>query len=131
MTTGGIGTIVGASLGACFVRAMPRVMEGLSQGQDLPFVFGDAGGQEGFISVFSLNQALFGVLIVGFLLFEPRGLAAVWLRLKAYFRSSSEERRVGKGGVSTCRSRWSPYHSKKKQIKNTTKITDVALTQQT
>src|SRR3546814_11301659 len=22
----------------------------------------------------------------------------------------SEERRVGKGGVSTCRSRWSPYH---------------------
>src|SRR3546814_13977782 len=26
----------------------------------------------------------------------------------------SEERRVGKACVSTCRSRWSPYHSKKK-----------------
>src|SRR3546814_14540154 len=26
---------------------------------------------------------------------------------------SSEERRVGKECVSTCRSRWSPYHSKK------------------
>src|SRR3546814_11881293 len=26
----------------------------------------------------------------------------------------SEERRVGKAGVSTCRYRWSPYHSKKK-----------------
>src|SRR3546814_13267427 len=26
----------------------------------------------------------------------------------------SEERRVGKEGVSTCRSRWSPYHEKKK-----------------
>src|SRR3546814_14412184 len=26
----------------------------------------------------------------------------------------SEERRVGKEGVSTCRSRWSPYNSKKK-----------------
>src|SRR3546814_15281875 len=25
----------------------------------------------------------------------------------------SEERRVGKEGVSTCRSRWSPYHYKK------------------
>src|SRR3546814_18872773 len=25
-------------------------------------------------------------------------------------RSKSEERRVGKEGVSTCRSRWSPYH---------------------
>src|SRR3546814_12150221 len=31
----------------------------------------------------------------------------------------SEERRVGKECVSTCRSRWSPYHSKKKIIKNT------------
>src|SRR3546814_12442285 len=29
--------------------------------------------------------------------------------------SRSEERRVGKECVSTCRSRWSPYHSKKKQ----------------
>src|SRR3546814_15931207 len=27
----------------------------------------------------------------------------------------SEERRVGKEGVSTCRSRWSPHHSKKQQ----------------
>src|SRR3546814_3413007 len=30
-------------------------------------------------------------------------------------RHRSEERRVGKECVSTCRSRWSPYHSKKKQ----------------
>src|SRR3546814_14457624 len=29
-------------------------------------------------------------------------------------RARSEERRVGKECVSTCRSRWSPYHSKKK-----------------
>src|SRR3546814_17217513 len=29
----------------------------------------------------------------------------------------SEERRVGKECVSTCRSRWSPYHSKKKTHK--------------
>src|SRR3546814_15407070 len=28
----------------------------------------------------------------------------------------SEERRVGKECVSTCRSRWSPYHYKKKKI---------------
>src|SRR3546814_18336900 len=34
----------------------------------------------------------------------------------AYLRS--EERRVGKVCVSTCRSRWSPYHSKKKYILN-------------
>src|SRR3546814_12363072 len=30
------------------------------------------------------------------------------LRVEGYFRS--EERRVGKECVSTCRSRWSPYH---------------------
>src|SRR3546814_14866844 len=29
----------------------------------------------------------------------------------------SEERRVGKECVSTCRSRWSPYHKKKKKKK--------------
>src|SRR3546814_17674671 len=30
----------------------------------------------------------------------------------------SEERRVGKACVSTCRSRWSTYHQKKKQKRN-------------
>src|SRR3546814_15784433 len=30
----------------------------------------------------------------------------------------SEERRVGKECVSTCRSRWSPYHNKKKKTTN-------------
>src|SRR3546814_7221544 len=32
----------------------------------------------------------------------------------------SEERREGKECVSTCRSRWSPYHSKQNQATNTT-----------
>src|SRR6056297_2321536 len=35
--------------------------------------------------------------------------------------SGSEERRVGKECVSTCRSRWSPYHSKKKKKTKTDK----------
>src|SRR3546814_15284411 len=33
----------------------------------------------------------------------------------ALYDPRSEERRVGKEGVSTCRSRWSPYHKKKKK----------------
>src|SRR3546814_19643240 len=32
----------------------------------------------------------------------------------------SEERRVGKECVSKCRSRWSPYHSKKKKVPHNT-----------
>src|SRR3546814_11814037 len=37
----------------------------------------------------------------------------------------SEERRVGKECVSTCRSRWSPYHSK--QTNNTTQLTKIPI----
>src|SRR3546814_13847398 len=38
----------------------------------------------------------------------------------------SDERRVGQEGVSTCRSRWSPYHSKKnKNIVITYKKNDI------
>src|SRR3546814_11359168 len=33
-----------------------------------------------------------------------------------FYRWRSEERRVGKEWVSTCRSRWSPYNKKKKKI---------------
>src|SRR3546814_18832077 len=36
----------------------------------------------------------------------------------------SEERRVGKECVSTCRSRWSAYHSKKKKNQDTKNTTD-------
>src|SRR3546814_15017210 len=36
----------------------------------------------------------------------------------------SEERRVGKECVSTCRSRWTPYHQKKK-VNNTTSNTTI------
>src|SRR3546814_18268373 len=35
---------------------------------------------------------------------------AAYLKLPAAFFGRSEERRVGKECVSTCRSRWSPYH---------------------
>src|SRR3546814_10986192 len=35
----------------------------------------------------------------------------------------SEERRVGNGCVSTSRSRWSPYHYKKKKLYNNNKTT--------
>src|SRR3546814_16422868 len=39
-----------------------------------------------------------------------------WLRLTGYMASArSEERRVGKAGVSTCRSGWWPCHKTKKR----------------
>src|SRR3546814_14500372 len=46
--------------------------------------------------------------------------------------SRSEERRVGKECVSTCRSRWSPYHYKTKKHDTPTAVTDnTTKTQQT
>src|SRR3546814_3585843 len=33
-----------------------------------------------------------------------------WTSMKDFMKLRSEERRVGKECVSTCRSRWSPYH---------------------
>src|SRR3546814_18233554 len=57
-------------------------------------------------------------LLVGFLVFTvlstwASGRQLMIARLRAAsmpIKVRSEERRVGKGGVSTCRSRWSPYH---------------------
>src|SRR3546814_13061944 len=43
-----------------------------------------------------------------------RGLWRARRPRQVRYRGRSEERRVGKECVSTCRSRWSPYHYKKK-----------------
>jgi branched-chain amino acid transport system permease protein len=81
---GGMGTLYGSVLGAMVVGAMPRLIESLGTNIDLPLVSGDKGGPDGYLTIFSLNQMLFGVLIVTFLLFEPRGLAALWQRVKGF-----------------------------------------------
>ena len=81
---GGLGTIFGSILGAVFVGALPALIDEYSS--VLPGVSSSAG-DPGFISVFALNQAIFGLLIVLFLVFEPRGLAGIWFRVRAYFKT--------------------------------------------
>ncbi len=81
---GGVGTIFGSVLGALFLGGLPRLIEEYSE--SIPGVQ-TSSSDSGFISVFSFNQAVFGLLIVVFLIFEPRGLAALWLRVKAYFKA--------------------------------------------
>src|SRR3546814_12619752 len=41
---------------------------------------------------------------------ESQSLQSVPISVSAFTAERSEERRVGKECVSTCRSRWSPYH---------------------
>src|SRR3546814_14451825 len=59
------------------------------------------------------------------------GWQALWVALVIWLSVRSEERRVGKECVSTCRSRWSPYHYKKKSIDKSTYSTLSQPTSQT
>jgi branched-chain amino acid transport system permease protein len=74
---GGMGTLLGAILGATFVTLFPYLIEGLMRG--LP----GSGALAG--SVFAVNYAAFGVVMILFLVFEPQGLVGIWRRLRDYF----------------------------------------------
>ena len=81
---GGVGTVFGGVLGALVVGSLPFLIK--LYANDIPLTTWEVGGQP-FLSAALLEQILYGLLIILFLLLEPRGLAAVWLRLKAYFKS--------------------------------------------
>ena len=82
IVVGGIGTVFGSVLGALLLGGMPEIIEEYST--DLPVV---SWIVENWVSVDSFNLILYGILLILFLLVEPRGLAAVWFRFKTYFRT--------------------------------------------
>lgn len=86
---GGLGSVYGPVVGALFVGSLPRIIEEYSD--SLPGVAASAG-DDGVITVFALNQVLFGLLIIGFLIAEPRGLTALTRRvaLRMNRRSSAQ-----------------------------------------
>lgn len=79
---GGVATISGSIMGAMLIAALPRISS------ELPALFS-------FISttptehpnIFEIEQVTYGVLIVAFLLFEPRGLFGIWWRARTYWKS--------------------------------------------
>lgn len=80
---GGIATISGSIMGALFITLLPRMTQVLA-GQ-IPLISAQASGG-GVITVFQLEAILYGLLIVGFLIFEPRGLYGIWLRTRNYWK---------------------------------------------
>ena len=70
---GGIGSLHGAILGAIFVRLMPQFIAVVRD--DLPYNLGRMPG---------LEPSLFGLILVGVIIFEPTGLYGRWLKLKTY-----------------------------------------------
>src|SRR3546814_13447608 len=76
----------------------------------------------GLVGLFEFNlvAAIFGEMsLLSRIIYILVGLSALW-QIIALARGNhrSEERRVGKECVNTCRSRWSQYLSKNKQNKH-------------
>ena len=69
---GGMGSIPGALLGAAFVILFPYAIEALAS--YLPERFSN--------TVFALDYAAFGLVMILFLLLEPAGLVGLWRRLR-------------------------------------------------
>ncbi|MGC2520784.1 MAG: branched-chain amino acid ABC transporter permease [Burkholderiales bacterium] len=74
---GGLGSILGAVLGAVFVTLFPYLIEWFMSVLPTPAEW--AG------TVFAVNYAAFGVVMLLFLLFEPQGLVGIWRRIQGYF----------------------------------------------
>lgn len=76
--TGGLGSILGSIFGAIFMTLIPELLNLLTS-----YLNEIVSGLE---TIFiPLKEAVFGVLIVIFLIFEPRGLVAIWYRIKRSF----------------------------------------------
>jgi branched-chain amino acid transport system permease protein len=80
---GGVATISGSVLGAMFITLLPRVTRELPA--VLPFI--SSSSTSGGITVFQVETILYGLLIIGFLIFEPRGLFGIWIRIRTYWKS--------------------------------------------
>lgn len=78
---GGTGNLFGAILGTLFLRSIQEVMNHL--GPFLVRAFPKVGGPEAW---FGGMNILLGLMIVLFLIYEPRGLAHVWNTLKLSYR---------------------------------------------
>jgi branched-chain amino acid transport system permease protein len=82
---GGLGTIFGSVLGALFVWGGRSIIEQNSGRAIFDPLITTSSGEDGLFTIGEFNAVLFGVAIVLFLLFEPRGLAAFWFRVKTWF----------------------------------------------
>jgi branched-chain amino acid transport system permease protein len=75
---GGLGSIRGAVLGAVFVSMLPNVLDHYSG--SLPFV--SESGAGGGLEASQAARLIYGVAIIGVLLYAPGGLAALGRRLR-------------------------------------------------
>ena len=79
---GGAGTVSGTIMGALFISLLPTLTREIPN--YVPLI-----SQQVTVTpnVFQLESILYGLLIVAFLLFEPRGLFGIWIRIRTYWKS--------------------------------------------
>jgi branched-chain amino acid transport system permease protein len=70
---GGLGSFHGAVFGAIFIISLPQV---ITIAKD--YLPAAVGAQTG------LQPTIFGLILIGFLLFEPMGIYGRWLKIRAY-----------------------------------------------
>ena len=80
---GGVATISGSIMGAMFIAMLGRISGELAH--FIPGISESSGGG-GLLSVFQLEAILYGLLVIVFLVFEPRGLFGIWLRIRNYWK---------------------------------------------
>ncbi len=80
---GGVATISGAIMGALFISMLGKISGGIAG--LFPFI-SESSGSDGLLSVFQLEAILYGLLIIVFLIFEPRGLYGIWVRVRNYWK---------------------------------------------
>jgi len=74
---GGMGTVLGSILGALFMTLVPELLKLLIGWLPL--------SANATLILSPVRTIVFGALIVGFLIFEPHGLAEIWRRVRRYF----------------------------------------------
>lgn len=74
---GGLGSIFGSLVGAILITSLPFILIGIVD------FFEITGAIKDYI--FAVQSGLFGIIIILFLLVEPRGMAEIWRRIKIYF----------------------------------------------
>lgn len=80
---GGMATISGTLIGAAFVVLLPRLIEDFAH--LIPFI--STQGMGSGLTVDEFKAIIFGLLIVGFIILEPRGLFGLWIRVRNYFKA--------------------------------------------
>jgi branched-chain amino acid transport system permease protein len=73
---GGIGSVLGAALGTVFIVSMPELFSALTS------LLGGRLAELMTTSAHEIKSVLYGIAIIGFLRFDPRGLRGIWHDLR-------------------------------------------------